>query len=524
MNLIKKLGSLEKITLRFVVFSLLFFGLSSLEGMMMRTELCNIKLIEPEHYFAVLNAHPIVGVFGYSFMLVMGAFYFLVPTLMNKKLFSEKLAHLNLWLMVGGVMIVWLSSFLFRYAALYTNYWPLPILRSTPVSLLSYGIGMFTIMSSVLIFCFNLYATILKKVPGQTKPTTAYIISGLGLDGLINLFRRLVGKGKRKDLPDVPLPLTAIFKGSVDTVLDALVLGLVSLVLIIYAVSGFAGKMFSHKIIDPLIYKNVYWWGLDLIADGLVLIYVVGTWYLLTMLITKRSIFGENVVRAAMFIELVVSWSVWSHHLLSDQPQPLFLRFFSGELITSLEIITTGIAIFCSLATLWLARPLKMTVPLKFMLGGITGFAIGAVAGIMQANVDTNRILHNTQWVVGFHAHTMILVGLSMTLFAALYAVFPMVTKLELKSNRLVSLHFWCNFIGGIGMSMAMGYAGLAGMLRRNLYFGETKYLPYMYVAMLFGLVIVVGYAAMMINIIRSIGVKTLISLFVRIPALEKEV
>jgi len=67
-----------------------------------------------------------------------------------------------------------------------------------------------------------------------------------------------------------------------------------------------------------------------------------------------------------------------------------------------------------------------------------------------------------------------------------------------------------------------MGYAGLAGMLRRNLYFGETKYLPYMYVAMIFGLVIVVGYAAMMINIIRSVGVKTLISLFIRIPALER--
>lgn len=522
MNLIKNLGSLEKITLRFVVFSLLFFGLTGIEGMMMRLELSNVRLIEPEHYFAVLNAHPIVGIFGYAFMLVMGAFYFLVPTLMNKKLFSEKLANINFILMVAGVLTVWSSSFFFRYSALYTNYWPLPVVRFTPIAILSYGIGMLSIMSSVLIFCFNLYATILKKAPGQTKPVSAYIISGLGLDGLINLFRRIVGKDRKEHVPDVPLPLTAIFKGSVDTVLDAVVLGAVSLILIIYAISSFGGKMLSPEIIDALIYKNVYWWGLDLIADGLVLIYVVGTWYLLTMLISKRSIFGENVVRAAMFLELIVSWSVWSHHLLSDQPQPLLLRFFSGELITSFEIVTTGIAIFCSLVTLWLARPLKMTVPLKFMLGGMTGFAIGGVAGIMQANVDTNRILHNTQWVIGFHAHTMILVGLSMTLFAALYAIFPMVTKVEVRSNRLVNVHFWCNFIGGIGMSMAMGYAGLAGMLRRNLYFGDTKYLPYMYVAMFFGLLITVGYAAMMINIIRSVGVKTLISLFIKIPALER--
>lgn len=522
MNLIKKLSNLDKIVLRFVVFSLLFFGLTGIEGIMMRLELSNVKLLEPEHYFAVLNAHPIVGIFGYGFMLVMGAFYFLVPTLMNKKLFSERLANINFILMVAGVMTVWSSSFFFRYAALYTNYWPLPILRSKPFSLLIYGTGMFIIMSSILIFCFNLFTTILRRTKEQDKPVLSYIISGIGLDGLINLIRRWSGKSEKYPSPDVPLPLVAIFRGSIDTLLDAVVLGGISLVLVIYAISAFTGRMLSHKLIDPLIYKNVYWWGLDLIADGLVLIYVAGTWYLLTMLITKRSIFAENVARAALFIELVVSWNVWSHHLLSDQPQPLLLKFVSGELITAFELVTTGIAIFCSLATLWLARPLKMTIPLKFLLGGMTGFVIGAVAGITQADVGINRILHNTQWVMGPHAHIMMLVGLSMTLFAGLYAIFPLVAKVELKSTRLANVHFWCNFIGSIGMSMAMGYAGLGGMLRRTLYFGETKYLPYMHTALVFALVIVVGYVAMMLNIIRSVGVKTLVSLFVRIPALEK--
>lgn len=522
MNLINKLSNLDKIALRFVVFSLLFFGLTGIEGMMMRLELSNVKLLEPEHYFAVLNAHPIVGIFGYGFMMVMGAFYFLVPTLMNKKLFSERLANINFVLMVVGVLTVWSSSFFFRYAALYTNYWPLPVVRSKPISLFIYGIGMAMIMSSILLFCFNLFASILKKGEQQDKPIISYIVSGIGLDGFINLIRRLRGKSEKYPSPVVPLPIVAIFRGTIDTMLDAVVLGGISLILVIYAISAFTGKMFSPKIIDPLIYKNVYWWGLDLIADGLVLIYVAGTWYLLTMLITNRKIFAENVARAALFIELVVSWNVWSHHLLSDQPQPLLLKFISGELITAFELVTTGIAIFCSLATLWQARPLKMTIPLKFLLGGMAGFVIGAVAGITQADIGINRILHNTQWVIGPHAHIMMLVGLSMTLFAGLYAIFPMVTKVELKSMRLANIHFWCNFIGSIGMSMAMGYAGLAGMLRRTLYFGETKFLPYMNAALIFGLLIVVGYAAMMLNIIRSVGGKTLISLFIRIPALEK--
>lgn len=522
MNLINNLNNLQKITLRFVAVALLFFGLATIEGMMMRVELVNIKLLEPEHYFAVLSAHPIVGVFGYGFMLVMGAFYFLLPTLLNRKLYSEKLADINFFLMAGGVLITWLSGFFLRYAALYTNYWPLPVLRSTPLSLLVYGLGMVLIMVGMGIFCFNLFATVFQRTHKDDKPISALIISGIGLDGLINLIRRLQGKKERYQAPDLPLPITAIFRGTIDTLLDAVVLGGIALIFVIYALSAFGGKMFSHTLIDPLLYKNVYWWGLDLIADGLVLIYVAGTWYLLTMLITKRSIVGENIARTALFIELIVSWNVWSHHLLSDQPQPLMLKFISGELITAFELVTSGIAIFCTLLTLWHARPIKMTLPLKFMLGGITGFAIGMAAGIVQADIGVNRILHNTQWVIGPHAHIMILIGLSMTLFAGLYAIFPLVTKVELKSSRLGNIHFWCHLIGSLGMSLTMGYAGLAGMMRRTLYFGEIKFIPYMSVAFLFGVLIAVGYLVMMINIIRSIGVKTLISLFIRIPALEK--
>lgn len=88
-----------------------------------------------------------------------------------------------------------------------------------------------------------------------------------------------------------------------------------------------------------------------------------------------------------------------------------------------------------------------------------------------------NRILHNTQWVIGAHAHMQILVGLSCTLFAALYAIFPMVTHKEVKSKFLTNLHFWCQMVGGIGMSVSMGFAGLAGMLRRTLYLEDSIYL-----------------------------------------------
>ena len=510
------LTPLQKVTLRFVVVALLFYGLATLEGMMMRTALANMPLLEPDHFYAVLNAHPIVGIFGYSFMLVMGAFSFLVPTLLKKDLYSVRAAEWTWRLMTAGVCIVWVSSALFSHSALYTNYWPLPVTASRPVGLLMYAIGMLAIMAAILLFCFNLFATVFHRRP-EDKPVSALLVSSLGLDGVANFYRTTRGR-QTIEHPDVPLPIVAIFRGTIDTVMDAVVLGGVSLLFVVYAVYGLNGIALPTTWFDALLYKNIYWWGLDLIADGLVLIYVAGSWYLLAMLITGRPLYMQHVARAALFVELVVSWFVWSHHLLSDQTQPGWMKLLSGEMITAFELVTSGIAVFCTLATLWQARPLPMTMPLKFLLGGIVGFGLGVPAGILQADLGMNRVLHNTQWVIGAHAHMQILVGLSCTLFAALYTIFPLVTKREVKSLFLSNVHFWCQMIGGIGMSVAMGFAGLDGMLRRTLYFGDASYLSEMYLAAGFGAVLIVGYLALMVNLIRSIGVRTLVSLFVTLP------
>src|SRR5574337_1598726 len=200
---LRDLTPLQKVTLRFVVVALLFCGLATLEGMMMRTALANIPLLAPDHFYAVLNAHPIVGIFGYSFMLVMGTFYFLVPTLLKKDLYSVRAAEWNWRLMAAGVLIVWVSSAFFSHSALYTNYWPLPVTASRPVGLLVYAIGMLTLMIAILLFCFNLFATVFHRRP-EAKPFSALLVSSLGLDGVINLYRTARGRQTIEE-PDVPL-------------------------------------------------------------------------------------------------------------------------------------------------------------------------------------------------------------------------------------------------------------------------------------------------------------------------------
>jgi cytochrome c oxidase subunit 1 len=285
---------------------------------------------------------------------------------------------------------------------------------------------------------------------------------------------------------------------------------------LIYMVAELFGTSLKDTAIDALLYKNWFWWGLDLIADGLVLIFVAGTWYLLATTITGKKLFMENVARAALAVELVVSWTVWSHHLLSDQAQPAILKVVSGEMVTAFELVTQGLAFFITLATLWSARPLKMTNELKFLLGGLLGFALAVPAGIIQADVGLNRILHNTQWVVGPHVHVAILVGLTMTLYSVIYRFLPALTNgAKLYSQRLATFHFWAHLVGGIGMGAFMGMAGLQGMLRRTIYFND-EFLPYMVLAGLSGALLLLALAAFLVNIVMTVGLKGAVGIFRR--------
>ena len=506
------LTRMQKMTLRFVVVGLVFYGMVVIEGMIMRIhEVVPVPTIEPRQFFAIMTAHPLVGIFGSTYSIVFGAFLFLVPFLMKKPLWSITLANWTCALLTIGTLTFWSAGFVSEYAPLYTLYWPLPA-DFTQFSIWGgtfFITGIALVMVGTVCFVVNIFKTITYTPAGWEKqPAGALLGSALGVSGVRNLFAR------KKTEHLVPLPVAAIARGTVDTALNSAVILFTGVLILVYMVAALLGYDLRRSAVDALLYKNWFWWGLDLIADGLVLIFVAGTWYLLATLITGKKLFMENIARAALLVELVVSWTVWSHHLLSDQAQPAVLKVASGEMVTAFELITQGLAFFITLATLWSARPLKMTHPLKFLLGGLLGFALAVPAGIMQADVGLNRILHNTQWVVGPHVHVAILVGLTMTLYSAIYFLLPLLTNgAKLYSDKLATFHFWAHLLGGIGMGAFMGMAGLHGMLRRTLYV-NGEFTPYMILAALSGTLLLLAFLAFFFNIVMSVGVKGVVGIF----------
>jgi len=495
-----------------VVVGLIYYAFAVIEGMIMRLyEIGPFSLVSQPQFFAILTAHPLVGIFGSTYSIVFGAFLFLVPFLMNKPLWSIRLGNWTVALVGIGTFVFWFSGFVSHYAPLYTLYWPLPA-DFGQFSLwggIFFITGIALVMVGTLFFIINIFSTILYTPEGQTPlPKMAVLGSAIGWSGITNLFR----KEKKEHL--VSLPVAAIARGTVDMAFNTGIILFTGVLILVFMIAAVFGIDLKRSAIDALLYKNWFWWGLDLIADGLVLIFVAGSWYLLATLITGKKLFMENWARAALLVELVVSWTVWSHHLLADQAQPGILKVVSGEMVTAFELITQGLAFFITLATLWSARPLKMSNELRFLLGGLLGFALAVPAGIMQADIGLNRILHNTQWVVGPHVHVAVLVGLTMTLYSAFYVLFPILTNgAKLYSQKLATFHFWCHLSGGIGMGAFMGMAGLQGMLRRSLYF-DGEYNVYMILAALSGCLLLVGFLAFFYNIVMSLGLNGVIGIF----------
>jgi cytochrome c oxidase subunit 1 len=515
------------LTLRFVVVSLIFLGLGGIEGVMMRGRVDNLDLpllgLEPQHFYAMLTAHPFVLIYGFAYMAVMGAFYFLVPYVLGRDIYSKKIASASFWFIIVGVLTVWTTSFLTHYAPLYTLYWPLPVAVTTTgwnaASILPFGVGMILIFAAVLAFFFNMFATVFLPLRPKTsvQPKPAFVAGEL----LVTAFNLDRLKAEIRGMPNYvskvftfPVFVVGVFRGCVDTTINALIMGGVGVLLSAYGISYLLpSAALSPSMIDPLVYKNVFWWGLDMIADGNVLMFTAATWYLIVPLLLSRKLYGENVVRSVILADLLVSMGVWGHHLMADTPQPAGL-LVEGQIVTWGELVTMGLTIFAVLMTLWLARPVKYSAPLKYVLVSIMGYGIGGTAGIIQANYAVNRYFHNTQWIVGIHAHVQLLLGLGCTIFAAIYALFPILTGKQL-NERLgdVQLILWT--VGGLVMGLSMGLAGVSGMLRRMLYIdGLGAFQVYMNAALVGAIILASGYVVFLVNIVQTVGLKTLLSIF----------
>ncbi|MCK5788425.1 MAG: cbb3-type cytochrome c oxidase subunit I, partial [Chlamydiia bacterium] len=121
---------------------------------------------------------------------------------------------------------------------------------------------------------------------------------------------------------------------------------------------------------------------------------------------------------------------------------------------------------------------------------------------------------HNTQWIMFTHVHTALLIGLTMTLYAAIYTMWPLLTNdIKLYSQRIANWHFWLHLLGALGMSFFMGMSAMSGALRRYIYV-NGEYNTFMILAAICGGMMFVAWVLYLYNVIMSFGLKGLVGIF----------
>lgn len=98
-------GAWEKLRtdpiLKFLVVSVSFYGMATFEGPMMSIKTVNAL----SHYTDWTIGHVHAGALGWVAMISIGAMYFLIPRLFNRKLYSLRLVEVHFWVSTIGIVL-----------------------------------------------------------------------------------------------------------------------------------------------------------------------------------------------------------------------------------------------------------------------------------------------------------------------------------------------------------------------------------------------------------------------------------
>lgn len=97
-------------TLKFLLVSITFYGMSTFEGPMMSIR--SVNVISHNTDWTIGHVHG--GGLGWVSGMAFAAIYYLVPRLWNTKLYSEKLAEIHFWIATIGILLyvvsMWVSG------------------------------------------------------------------------------------------------------------------------------------------------------------------------------------------------------------------------------------------------------------------------------------------------------------------------------------------------------------------------------------------------------------------------------
>ncbi|WP_218093475.1 cytochrome c oxidase subunit I [Paenibacillus solanacearum] len=212
---------------------------------------------------------------------------------------------------------------------------------------------------------------------------------------------------------------------------------------------------------NPVLWEHLFW----IFGHPEVYILILPAFGVVSEIVStfsRKRLFGYSSMVFATALIGFLGFMVWAHHMFTTGIGAVGDAIFG--VATMAIAIPTGVKIFNWLFTLW-GGQIRFTTANIFATSFIPTFVMGGVTGVMLAVPAADFQYHDTYFVVA-HFHYVIVGGLVLSLFAAMYYWWPKMFG-RMLNETLGKIHFWTFFIGFHMTFFPQHFLGLMGMPRR---------------------------------------------------------
>jgi cytochrome o ubiquinol oxidase subunit 1 len=428
--------------------------------------------LPPEHYNQIFSAHGTIMIFFAAMPLVIGFMNFVTPLQLGvRDVAFPTLNSVSLWLTATGALLVNVSLFVGEFAR--TSWLPYP-----PLSEATYSPGV-----------------------GVDYYLWAVQISGIGtLMTGIN-FVTTVLKMRCPGMSYLRMPMFC-WTTLGSSLMIVAVFPILTATLAMLTLDRYFGFHFFTNTAggNPMMFMNLIWaWGHPEVY--ILVLPAFGIFSEVFSTFSGKPLFGYRSMVAATLFIVVVSMTTWLHHFFTMGAGPAVNTAFG--ISSSVVAVGTGVKIYNWIFTMYGGR-VRFDTPMLWSLGFIFTFIIGGMTGVMLAVPPADFLVHNSMFLVA-HFHNVIVGGVVFGLFAGLEYWFPKAFGFRLHEGWGKAA-FWFAFIGFWVTFTPLYLVGLAGMTRRLQHLDVPAWRPYMQVALLGIVILIVGAACQVIQLLVSIA------------------
>ncbi len=427
--------------------------------------------LPPEHYNQIFSAHGTIMIFFVAMPFVIGLMNLVVPLQLGvRDVAFPTLNSVGFWLTATGALLVNLSLVIGEFAR--TGWLPYP-----PLSELTYSPGV-----GVDYYLWSLQ------------------ISGVGtLVAGINLVTTIL-KIRTKGMSYLRMPMFC-WTSLASNLLIVAAFPILTATLAMLILDRYLGFHFFTNEAggNMMMFMNLIWaWGHPEVY--ILVLPAFGIFSEVVSTFSGKPLFGYRSMVLATMAICIISFMVWLHHFFTMGAGADVNAIFG---IASMIIaVPTGVKIYNWLFTMYGGR-IRFATPMLWSIGFMVTFIIGGLTGVLVAVPPADFLLHNSLFLVA-HFHNVIIGGVLFGAFAGFTYWFPKAFGFRLHEG-LGKAAFWCWLIGFYVAFMPLYAAGFLGMTRRMQHYDVPEWRPWLLIAGVGAVVILIGIIFQIAQLVVSI-------------------